>query len=334
VSKTPNLPFKIWYPVLIVISLALVGVGIWMSMQDPARQLRSLGAALLAVGAISTLAALVVLPIIGAINDHSAQMSSHQHKLFTSLDERLQQLSVMLNEISEQQLISDHAKAVAYRDKDRDALRRAIREEMLRKDWEAARALVDEMAKQFGYRLEAAGFHREIDEQEQEIVRRRIDEVVTVVDRYCRAEQWDAARLESQKLASEFPGNDQVRRVEEEIEARRQNFKRQLTSRWNLAVAQHDVDGGIDVLKQLDGYLTRDEAAAMQETARSVFKEKLQTLRLSFASFVQEHNWPEALRLGDQIIAEFPNSRAAQEVADKISALRQRAQAAEAAASA
>jgi hypothetical protein len=63
----------------------------------------------------------------------------------------------------------------------------------------------------------------------------------------------------------------------------------------------------------------------MQEIARNVFKEKREGLRSRFALAVQEHKWAEAIRLGDEIIHDFPNTRIAQEVREKMDALRQRA---------
>jgi hypothetical protein len=63
----------------------------------------------------------------------------------------------------------------------------------------------------------------------------------------------------------------------------------------------------------------------MQETARSVFKEKLNNLGKQFSTAVQDHRWIEAIRLGEQVIREFPNSRIAQEVRDNMDSLRQRA---------
>jgi hypothetical protein len=233
----------------------------------------------------------------------------------------------MLNEISENQLISDRAKSVAYREKDREALRRAIREEMSRKDWEAARALADEMEEQFGYRLEAAALRREIDEQLQEVIRRRIGESVAVIERHCRGEQWEQAFVEANRLAVEIPGNEQVLNLPREIEGRRQAFKKQLMDNWNAAVGRHEVDGSIEILRQLDPYLTREEASAMEETARSVFKEKLLRLRGEFAEAVQERRFADAFRIGDVIVKEFPNARIAQEIRERMDALREKAEA-------
>ena len=67
----------------------------------------------------------------------------------------------------------------------------------------------------------------------------------------------------------------------------------------------------------------------MQEPARNLFKEKLNALRTQFTLAVQDHRWNEAIALGDQIMRDFPNTRAAVEVREMMPALRQRHEGAE-----
>ena len=69
---------------------------------------------------------------------------------------------------------STYIRKVAFRDKDRDALRRAIKEDLARRDWEAALVLVDDMETTFGYGAEAATFRQEINNHRQEVVRQQV----------------------------------------------------------------------------------------------------------------------------------------------------------------
>jgi outer membrane protein assembly factor BamD (BamD/ComL family) len=242
------------------------------------------------------------------------------------LNERMQQMSVILNQISEQQLLSDRAKAVAYRDKDREALRRAIQEDLAKRDWEAALALANDIERQFGYKQEADRFRAEITARWQEAQRREISEAVAGIDRMTRAEQWPQALAEAERLGKIYPNDQQVKNLPTEIEGRRAAFKRQLLSNWNESLVRKDIDGSIEILKQLDPYLTPQEAEQMQEPVRNVFKEKLNNLRTQFSLAVQDHKWAEAIRIGDIIARDFPNTKIAQEVREKMDALRQRAE--------
>ena len=63
--------------------------------------------------------------------------------------------------IAENSEISDGARSITHRDKETEALRHAIRDEMYRSNWEAAFYLVDQMEKRFGYVREAEVLRKE-----------------------------------------------------------------------------------------------------------------------------------------------------------------------------
>jgi hypothetical protein len=295
-------------------------------LQQPAMRSEMAGAALLAGGCLGIIGLLGSLPIALNLLAARATTSKYQEALIAALAERLEGLSILLNLVSEQQLLSDRAKQVAFREKDREAVRRAVQEEISRHDWEAAFVLANDIETSFGYKQEADRLRGEINARRDEIQRRQLAEMMAPIDRHIKAELWGAALQEAQDLMRQFPGEPQVQRLPEEIENRRQMRKGQLRDSWQDAVNRHDVDGSIEILKKLDLYLTPAEAESMQEIARNVFKEKREALRTRFALAVQEHKWAEAIQLGDEIIRDFPNTRIAQEVREKMEALRQRAE--------
>src|SRR4029453_13108473 len=127
----------------------------------------------------------------------------------------------------EQQLLSDRAKAVAYREKDRDAVRRAIREDIVKRDWEAALVLADDMERVFGYKQESMRFRDEIHKAQEEVFRKQINEGLGIIDRHCRAEQWSDALREADRLMNNYRGDAQVMAIPQDIENRRQKHKQQ-----------------------------------------------------------------------------------------------------------
>jgi hypothetical protein len=307
-------------PIYIVVSLAalaIFGVGLYLAISPPHSWV------MLAAGCLSLVAVGISWPLAAAITSRAGQAASEQ--VASRLAERLEQVVTSLRVISEQQLLSDRAKSVAFRVKDRDAIRRAINEEMSHGEWEAAYALADQFEKAFGSKTEADRFRADITERRTEDVRKEIAEVAAVIDRHTRNEQWSAAMREAERLMQRFPDNEQVKNLPGEIEQRRQAHKKHLIQGWHEAVARQDNDASLDILKQLDPYLTPAEAESMQETVRQVFRERLNNLGAAFATAVREHHWSDAIRVGGQIQSEFPNSRIAQEVREKMDTLRQRA---------
>jgi hypothetical protein len=242
-----------------------------------------------------------------------------------ALGERLEQICVILNVISEQQLLSDRAKSVAFREKDSEALRRAIREEISKQNFDGAVALADDMERTFGYKAEAEQFRAEVQERREERMRRQVVEAMGAVDKLVRDERWAEAFREAERLRERFPESESVKLLPKEVEMRREAHKKQLLIEWNDAVKRHDTDASIEILKKLDLYLTPAEAESMQESVRGVFKDKLNALRTQFSLAVQDHHWHEAVRLGETIITDFPNSRIATEVKESMDGLRKRA---------
>jgi hypothetical protein len=306
------------YAVVLALALVILGVGIYrVAAGQP-------DWGLLSAGCFGLIAVAVTWPIALTLNAHRSAAARERAELVDKLVERVDQMSILLNVMSDQQLLSDRAKQVAYREKDRDAIRRAITEEMGKGDYDAAFALTDAMEVNFG-RGEADRLRDEIKARKSEAVRKQVADVIAVIDRHTRNEQWNAAMREAERLQQVFPENETVRGLPAEIENRRQAHKRQLLNSWNEAVQRHDIDGSIEILKNLDLYLTPAEAEGMQETARGVFKERLNNLCKQFGQAVTDHKWNEAIRVGEVIYREYPNTRSAQEVREKMDALRQRA---------
>ena len=63
----------------------------------------------------------------------------------------------------------------------------------------------------------------------------------------------------------------------------------------------------------------------MQESARGVFKEKLNILRSQFSQCVQEDKWHEALRIAEEVIRDYPNTQMAKEMRDMMPNIQERA---------
>jgi len=244
----------------------------------------------------------------------------------TTLGDRLEGISILMNLMSEQQLLSDRAKAVAFREKDHDALHRAVVEEIGAQNWEAAYRLANDIEAQFGFKQEADDFRKEITSKCTDIQRRQLAEMLVPVDRHIKAEAWGTALQEAQQIMERFPDDPQCQRLPVEIESRRQLRKQQLRESWQDSLDRHDVDGSVEILKKLDLYLTPAEADSMQEIARNVFKEKREVLRMRFSQAVKEQRIGDAIRLGEEIMNDFPNTRMAQEVRDLMNTLRQRHQ--------
>jgi hypothetical protein len=290
-----------------VVALAVFGVGLWQAVDGR-------GFAMLAAGSLGLIAVMLAWPMMAAFQGLCSSACSQQ----SELSERLQQISIMLDTLSEQQLLSDRARSVAYREKDREALRRAIHEEIAKRDYEAALVLTNDMEAAFGYRQEADRFRREIEARRNDEVRRQVNDAIATIERHARAENWTEATREAERVMNLHPDNPQAQTLPQEVENRRQSLKLQLMTQLREAEQRNDIDGGIQIVRRLDTYLSPQEAEAVRDTARNVFKQKLVQLGQQFTVAVNEGRTADATRIGEEITRDYPNTRMAQEVRERL----------------
>jgi hypothetical protein len=232
----------------------------------------------------------------------------------------------LLESIRETASLSDAAKQIAYRAKDLEALRQAIREDMEKQDFEAATILANEMERRFGYGKEADKWRDQINATSAAAIEARVRETVEHVDELAARFEWTNAIREADRLKRQFPDHSEAQNLRDRIDSAKDAHKRDLLKQWKDAIAKDDLDSSVSLLKQLDQYLAPSEAEAYKESARDVFRKRLQQLGVQFALHVHDKSWGEALRIGRQITDEFPNTRMAAEVREKLPVLQERAQ--------
>jgi hypothetical protein len=221
--------------------------------------------------------------------------------------------------------LSDQAKSLLYRDKELEAVRELTHGMLVRQDYRAAESLIDSLAERPTYAEEAAAMREELVSTRQATIEGKLELALQRIEEIMGRADWARAMREAQRVRAAFPDNPKIAALPQRIDTARMKHKRDLLQAYGEAVRKNDIDGSIDLLKELDRYLTPQEAAALQDSARGVFKAKLHNLGVQFAIRVTEKQWNEAIAVGEGIIRDYPNSRMAHEVRAKLDQLRQRA---------
>ena len=283
------------------------------------------------VGAIMFAAALVVIAactaawgMVKLIIKLEAN-SYRTHDVLRDMSARVDENGRSLAVIAENVQLSEAARSISHRSKERTVLRLAINDEIVRGDWEAAYSLVEQLEARHGYKNEAIRLRAEVDQSRRLSHERKLHEAIEAVTAHMEAHDWDRARREMDALLVSQPNNSEVQGLPKLFARKRDEHKRRLLKAWDESVQRNEIDRGITILKELDQYLTPNEAAALEESARGVFRARLHNLGVQFSIAVTERNWQEALRIAKQINDEFPNSRMAQEVRDRVHILNKRA---------
>lgn len=258
-------------------------------------------------------------------------LAASQRKI-SSTDDRIARIESVLDDLarSERRLVelavlSDQAKSLIYREQELDAFRELFHAALIRQDYKAAESLAESLDKRLGYADEAGAMRKQIGNSRSATEQEKIDTAVARVGETLERHDWARALREAQRLAQMYPANSKVAALPGQVESARSRHKRDLLHAYGDAVRKNDVDRGIELLKELDKYLSPQEAAALEESARGVFRAKLHNLGVQFAIRVTEEQWADAVMVGEEIMNAYPNTRMAQEVSQKMELLRSRA---------
>ncbi|MCB9844490.1 MAG: hypothetical protein H6811_00685 [Phycisphaeraceae bacterium] len=241
------------------------------------------------------------------------------------LREEIRRLGESIRHMAQEQALSDDARRVLNRARERELLCKAIEEDMGNEDWDAAIVLVRELAESFGYRAEAEAFRERIDSARFETMERRVGAAIKHLDQLLIERLWRDAEAEAARIARLYPDSPRVEGLRHRVHTAREQYKKDLERRFLHAAKSESVEEAMDLLEELDAYLTEHEAKHYQEVARGVIGKARDNLGAAFKLAVHDRRWREAAELGTRIIDQFPNTRMAEEVRSVIDGIRQKA---------
>jgi len=303
-------PAPVWSTVSYIIVVIVSGVFVFVGADRGQSEL-------LLAGLIGLLAMPLLAPVIAAVRTGA----------MTSATGRLVEVTSALERLAEEQALSDDARRVLNRRRERDILCRAIEEDIAAQDWDAATILVKELAERFGYRVEAEEFRQRIEGVRTEETDQKVGEGIRNLDALIVRRQWNEAFSEASRLTRVYAHSPRVEGLRHRVERARERYKSDLERRFLHAAKEGRAEEAHTLLKELDAYLTEAEAEPYAEVARGVIGQARENLGVQFKLAVQDRDWHRAADIGQRIIHEFPNTRMAEEIRGVIDGIREKAQA-------
>jgi len=229
----------------------------------------------------------------------------------------------VLLQINQSSRLSETAKAIASRDAAHQSLREAVFDRLQQKDFTTAGEIIDEIAHSTGYQELANQLQAEADKYRDATDTERVNQVIANIEKLFESFQWAKASAQIEKLIAVFPESEKAKAMRQKLLDKKQERKKVLLNAWDDAVKRQATDRSLEILKELDMYLTPNEGLALQEAARDVFRNKLHNLGVQFSLAVSSKQWDKALKTGEQIMRDFPNSRMSEEIREKWDILKQ-----------
>jgi len=229
----------------------------------------------------------------------------------------------VLLQINQSSRLSETAKAIASRDADHQSLREAVFDRLQQKDFATAGEIIDEIAHSTGYQELANQLRAEADKYRDATDTERVNQVIANIEKLFESFQWAKASAQIEKLIAVSPESEKAKAMRQKLLDKKQERKKVILNAWDDAVKRQATDRSLEILKELDMYLTPNEGLALQEAARDVFRNKLHNLGVQFSLAVSSKQWDKALKTGEQIMRDFPNSRMSEEIREKWDILKQ-----------
>ena len=257
-----------------------------------------------------------MLKILDALRDNSTKLER--------ITDALEKNHSVLTQINQSTRLSETAKAIAFRDADRQSLREAVLDKLQQQDFDTAYEIIDEVAHRAGYKELAEQLRAEADKYCDATDQERMNQTITHIKMLFEDCQWAKASTEIEKLIKAHPDSEKAKAMRQQLLDKKEERKKILLNAWDDAVKRQATDRSLEILKELDQYLTPNEALALQEAARDVFKNKLHNLGVQFSLAVSGKQWAKAVEIGRQIIRDFPNSKMSEEIRERMNILKQK----------
>ncbi|MEM1208763.1 MAG: hypothetical protein AAF586_03730 [Planctomycetota bacterium] len=230
-----------------------------------------------------------------------------------------------LERINKRLLLSDTAKRIAYRQEDLDVLRKTIVDDIAKHRFDAALALIAELSQTYGFIEEAESFRDQIAGARAAEQEAKVSQAIARLEDILARHDFERASAEVAKLRRLYPDSERVLQQQRRVQQAREQYKHDIERQFLEAKDRGDTEKAMELMKLLDKYLTPQEAEPFREIARDVIGKQRENLGMQFKFAVQDKEWLRSVRIGEQIIREFPNTRMAQEVRERLDKLREMA---------
>ncbi len=275
-------------------------------------------------GIITMLLTITTLPICIGLRSQSSgntESSIESDRIRT----QLKHLNETIESLNENLVLSDDARRVLNRRKERTLLCKAIDEDITLEDWDAGLVLVRELAERFGYREEAEEFRAKINAARSMTTQNKVSQAIVQLDSLISSHTWGEAMNEAARISRVYHDSPLVDGLRHRVEAAKERYKHDLERQFLLAAQEDRIEQAMELLKEMDHHLSEHEAEQFREVARGVIGKARENLGVQFKLAVHDKSWDQAADVGQRIIVEFPNSRMAGEIRTMIDSIRTRA---------
>ncbi len=222
--------------------------------------------------------------------------------------------------------LSESVKAITFSNENQQSLRQAVFAKLQQKDFKAVNKIIAEIYDSTLYEELAQQMQIAADRYRDSSDNERTNQVINNIEQLLEEYKWTEASSQIERLIDLEPESEKLKEMRQKLIDKKAERKKILLTAWDDAVKRQATDRSLEILKELDMYLTPNEGIALQEAARDVFRNKLHNIGVQFSLAVSGRQWDKAIEAGKQIIHDFPNSKMAGEIRESMNTLKEKSQ--------
>jgi hypothetical protein len=304
----------------VIISIALIAV-VLLAIFTNVFQTGEILQLVWLLAALALLATVILIlsktfKILNSLSENGAKLEK--------ITETLEKNRSVLTQINQNTRLSEAAKAIAFRDADMQSLRESVFDKLQQQDFDATYEIIDEIARRVEYTGLAEQLRTQANNYRDATDAERVNQVIAHIEKLFESSQWAKSSTQIERLIRDFPKSENAKAMRQKLLDKKEERKKILLNAWDDAIKRQATDRSLEILRELDLYLTPNEGLALQEAAKDVFRNKLHNLGVQFSLAVSGKQWEKAIEAGEQIIRDFPNSRMAEEIHEKWDILKQK----------
>ncbi len=234
-------------------------------------------------------------------------------------------VSAKLDVILEAAQMSENAKRILFRDRELQLLRQTVQDDISKGAFHSALILCEQMSNIFGAVEEAEQMRTQVQQIIHNQHENRIREEMEQLHELLNKHKWVEAYQFSARLRRLFPESPLLHGIEQTIADARTEYGHELEDRFLQAAQSDNVEQAMALLRELDRYLTPEEARRFRDTATTVITTYRENLGARFKMAVNDHRWQDAIDFGQEITRQFPNTKMAEEVNEILETIKVRA---------
>jgi len=307
----------------VIISIALIAV-VLLAIFTNVFQTPKEGEILQLVWLLAALALLATVILILSKTFKILNSLAENGAKLEKITETLEKNRSVLTQINQNTRLSEAAKAIAFRDADMQSLRETVFDKLQQQDFDTTYEIIDEIARRVEYKGLAEQLRTQANNYRDATDAERVNQVIAHIEKLFESSQWAKASAQIERLIRGFPKSENAKAMRQKLLDKKEERKKILLNAWDDAIKRQATDRSLEILRELDLYLTPNEGLALQEAAKDVFRNKLHNLGVQFSLAVSGKQWKKAIEAGEQIIRDFPNSRMAEEIHEKWDILKQK----------